>query len=94
MENIEVNIDGVRSTVDFEVIDIIDDTNPYLALLGIDWAFDNLTILNLKKRQMIFEYEDLKVIAPLDRKEGERYMELVREDLDKADLNHFYNIIV
>jgi len=26
--------------MDFEVIEIVDDNNPYLALLGIDWATD------------------------------------------------------
>ena len=35
---------------DFEVIEIIDDNNPFPALLGIDWAFDNLAVTNLKKK--------------------------------------------
>jgi hypothetical protein len=50
-----VNIEGVKMKVDFEVIEIMDDYDPYLALLGIDWAFDNNVVLNLKKRQMSFE---------------------------------------
>ena len=45
-----VYIDGVRSLVDFEVIKIIDDSNPFPTLLGIDWGFDNLVIINLKKK--------------------------------------------
>ena len=52
---IPVDIDGVRSLVDFEVIEIINNSNPILALLGIDWAFENLVVINLKKKQMTFE---------------------------------------
>ena len=36
LSNVPVDIDGVRSLVDFEVIEIIDDSNPFPALLGID----------------------------------------------------------
>lgn len=50
LEDIEVNIDGIKSKVDFKVIEIIDDIDPYPTLLGIDCAFDNLSILNLKNR--------------------------------------------
>jgi hypothetical protein len=36
-----VDLDGVRSKADFEVIEIVDGTTPYLSLLVLDWAFDN-----------------------------------------------------
>ena len=36
LSNMPVDIDGVQSLVDFEVNEIIDDSNPYPALLGID----------------------------------------------------------
>ena len=39
----------------FGVIKIIDDNTPYLAPLGIDWAFENQVIINLKKKTMSFE---------------------------------------
>ena len=48
--NMLVDIDGVWSLADFEVIEIIDDSRPYLALLGIEWEFENLTVINLKKK--------------------------------------------
>jgi hypothetical protein len=44
-----MDIDGVRTFADFEVIEIVVDSFPYTALLGIDWAFDNSTIVDLKK---------------------------------------------
>ena len=49
LEHVLVDIDGVRTFGDFEVIEIVDDSFPYPALLGIDWAFDNSTIVDLKK---------------------------------------------
>jgi hypothetical protein len=66
LTGVNVNIDGVHSVADFEVIDIVDGSTPYPTLLGLDWEFDNQTIIDLKKRQMVFKVEDLKVIAPLD----------------------------
>ena len=55
LSNVPVDIDGVQSLADFEVIEIIDDSKPFPALLGIDWDFDNLVVINLKKKQMTFE---------------------------------------
>lgn len=39
LENVEVDIAGVKTYVDFELIDIIGDKYPYPSLLGIDWVF-------------------------------------------------------
>jgi hypothetical protein len=71
LEQVEVNIEGVKTKVDFEVIEIMDESDPYPALLGIDWAFDNNVVLNLKKRQMSFETDTLHVVTPLDPYEGD-----------------------
>jgi hypothetical protein len=49
LDQVEGNIEGVKTKVDFEVIEIMDDSDPYLTLLGIDWAFDYNAILNLKQ---------------------------------------------
>jgi hypothetical protein len=48
---VEVNI-GVKKKVDSEVIEIMDETDPYPALIGIGWVFDNNAMLNLNKRHM------------------------------------------
>ena len=45
-----MDIDGVRNFVDFEVIEIVDDSFPYPVLLGIDWAFNNSTVVDIKRR--------------------------------------------
>src|SRR5271155_2626287 len=63
LPQVPINIDRVRSFADFEVVEIMGDNRPYLALLGIDWAFDNMAVINLKKRQMTFEDKKIRVIA-------------------------------
>jgi hypothetical protein len=73
LEHVHVDIDGVRKFAYFKVIEIVDDSCPYPALLGIDWAFNNLTIVDLKKRRMTFEGDGLRFITPLDHDEGWRY---------------------
>ena len=63
---VPINIDRLRNMKIFEVIEIIDDSQPYPSLMGLEWAVDNWEIINLKIREMIFEVRDLKVISPLD----------------------------
>lgn len=64
LELVWIDIEGVRSTTTFEVIEIMDNSIPYPALLGLEWAFENLLMVNLKKRQLVLEQGDLRVIAP------------------------------
>ena len=54
LSNVPVDIDGVWSLADFKVIEISDDSNHFPTLLGIDWAFNNLIVINLKKKHMTF----------------------------------------
>jgi hypothetical protein len=85
LKGVTIDLDGVHTKVDFEVIEIVDDTTPYPTLLGLDWAFDNPTIINLKTRKMIFESGEYRVIAPLDPSEGERFVEPTCLDLEEID---------
>jgi hypothetical protein len=85
---VPVNIDGVCSVVDFEFIEIMDDSQPYPTLMGIEWEFYNQTIINLNRREMIFDVGDLKVIAPLDPTERKRYIEPTRGN----EIDNLYNM--
>ena len=85
-----MNIDGVHNMVYFEVIEIVNDIQPYPTLMGFEWAFNNQTIINLKRREMIFKVGDLKVIAPLDPSEGKRYIESARGNR----MDNLYNLNV
>ena len=49
LQGVIVDIEGTCALVDFEVIEIVDDNNPYPALLRIDWATDMNRVINLKK---------------------------------------------
>jgi hypothetical protein len=69
----------VHSVADFEVIEIMDNSQSYPTFLRLDWAFENQMIINLKKREMIFEVGGLKVTAPLDPTEARRYVEPTRK---------------
>lgn len=74
----------VRSLANFEVVEIVDDTNPYLMLLGIKWDFNNKVIINMKKSQIIFKFGYF-LVMPLDPKEGECYVKLMRGNLDMVN---------
>jgi hypothetical protein len=58
----------------------MDDLDPYPNLLGIDYAFNNNAIINLKQQHISFETYILCIIVPLDPNEGCRYKEPVNED--------------
>ena len=66
----QVDIEGLHTFADFKVINIVDDTNPYPVLLGIDWAMGNQTIINFKRRILSFEDDEMRVVTPLDPLEG------------------------
>ena len=70
LQGVIVDIEGANAQANFEVIEIVDDNNPYPVLLGIDWAIDMNRVINPKKHKMIFEKKSLCVVVPLDQAEG------------------------
>jgi len=51
-------------------------------------------VINLKKHKMIFEKKSLRVVVPLDRIEGARYIELVHDNDSDDDIICIYKITV
>ena len=90
LQGVTVDIKGASALADFEVIEIVDDRNPYPALLGIDWATGMNGVINLKKWKMIFEKKSLRVVVPLDPAKGACYTELVRDDEGENELDFIY----
>jgi len=45
LTGVPVNIDGVLSMVYFEVIEIVDDIQPYASLMGLEWEVDTKKLL-------------------------------------------------
>ena len=87
-----VDIDRVRSSADFEVIEIIGDSRPYPALLGIDWAIGNMVVIDLKRRQMTLEDTQIQVIAPLDPFQRPRYIEPIRAEEEARNIERLYQM--
>ena len=87
LKNIVVDLDDVCTTTDFDVMDMVDDSKPFPSLLGIDWAFGNQDIINLKIRKMIFEAGNFRVVEPLDPSYCERYVEHVPDSVLGDDVN-------
>ena len=52
-----VDIARAKVWAEFEVIQIVEDVDPYPALRGLDWAINMGVIINLKKISMVFESE-------------------------------------
>ena len=88
LPQVPVDIDRVRSFADFEVIEIIGDSRPYLALL--DWAIGNMAVIDLKRRQMTFEDVQIRVIVPLDPFQGPRYIEPIRAEEEARNMDSLY----
>jgi hypothetical protein len=49
-------------------------------------------MVDLKKRRMTFERDGLRVIAPLDLDEGQRYTEPIREEDHAYKLENIYKL--
>ena len=60
LQGVTVDIEGASMLEDFEVIEIVDDRNPYPVILGIDWSTNMYRVINLKKWKMIFEDKSLR----------------------------------
>jgi len=49
LENVEVDLVSVKTTYDFEVLEIMNEKDPYHVLLGIEWVFDKSSIIDMRK---------------------------------------------
>ena len=69
VSNLVVNIEGMKTHADFDMIEVVGDGDSYPALLGIRWANDSMAFINFKKLVMAFENQDVRVITPMDPEE-------------------------
>jgi len=89
---VTVDNEGTNTLADFQVTEIMDDSNPYPMLLGIDWATNMNRVINLNKWKMIFEKKSVYIIVPLDPIEGSCYNEPVHDYESDDDLDCIYKI--
>jgi hypothetical protein len=92
LKGVTVDLDGVCTKAYFEMIEILDGTTPYPTLLGLDWAFDNQAIINLKTKKMTFDSGEYRVIVLLDPSEAEIFVEPTCLDLE--EINQLYRTTV
>ena len=50
-----VEVEGMKTYADFDVINVVDGGGSYPKLLGIGWANEKLAVINFKKCMMTFE---------------------------------------
>ena len=91
VSNLVVDVEVMKTYADFDVIEVVDGGGSYTALLEIGWANDSMVVINFKKWMMTFENQDIRVIAPMDSKKRQRYIELVKDEVIKG-WDHAYNI--
>ena len=70
LNQVPMEVEGLRTHSDFEVIDIVDVTNPYPTLLGINWKIDNQTIITFKKMILSFKDSEIRMVALINPLEG------------------------
>ena len=79
--HLAVEVEGMNTYVDFDVIEVVDGGGSYPMLLGMGWDSDSMKVINFKKHVMTFENQDIRVITPMDPNEGGRYIELVKDEV-------------
>jgi len=50
LQNVEVDLDVVKTLVDLEVIKIMGEKDPYPSLLGVDWVYENYVVIDIKRK--------------------------------------------
>ena len=55
VSNLVVDVEGMKTYVNFDVIEFVDGGGSYPPLLGIGWANDSMAMINFKKRMMTFQ---------------------------------------
>ena len=55
VSNLFVDVEGMRTRADFDVIEVVNGEGSYLELLGVGWANDSMEVIKFKKRMMNFE---------------------------------------
>ena len=83
VSNLVVDVEGMNTNADFNVIEFVDGGGSYLVFLGIGWANDSMEMIKFKKWMMTFEKKDIWVIAPMDPNEGWQYIEPLKDEFIK-----------
>jgi hypothetical protein len=96
LQNGDVDLVSVKTVENFEVIEIMGGGGGggylYPSLLGIYWAYEKFSIIDLKKEIMTFESDGLKFAQPLDLYQGPRYSDPVDESMEHDVMDQLYTM--
>ena len=70
VSNLVVDVEGMRTRADFDIIEVVNGEELYPALPGVGWANNSMIVINFKKRIMTFENQYIRVVMPIDPDEG------------------------
>jgi hypothetical protein len=93
LQNIEVDLVGFKTVGYFEVIEIMGEKDPYLSLLGIDCAYKNYLVIDIKMETMTFESDDKKVNQPLDPYQGPHFTKPTNDNMERDVIYQMYDFI-
>ena len=79
--NLVVDVEGMKTYANFDVIEVFNGEGSYPTLLGIVWANDSMAFINFKKRMMNFEKQYIRVIMPMDPNKKRRYTKPVNDEV-------------
>ena len=68
--NLVIDVEGMKTYVDFDVVEVVEGGSSYPTLMGIGWANDSMAAIIFKKRVMTLENHEFKVIISMDPTEG------------------------
>jgi hypothetical protein len=91
LRNVDTQIMGILTQVDFEVIDLVEGMPTYATLVGRPWGRKMKENISLEKDRIKLKGDGRKIIIPLDPKEGKPWTESWDEDQEARCLYQINN---
>jgi hypothetical protein len=91
LRNVDTQIMGIPTSVDFEVINLVEGMPTYATLVGRPWGRQMKETISLERDRIKLKGSGRKIIIPLDPKEGKPWMESWDEDQEARCLYQINN---
>jgi len=86
-----MQIMGIPTSVNFEVIDLVEEKPVYTTLVGRPWGPRMKAIISLERDRIKLKGSGRNIIIPMDPKEGKPWMESWDEDQEARCLYQINN---
>jgi hypothetical protein len=91
LRNVDTQIMGIPTQVNFEVIDLVNGMSTYVAIVVWPWGRKMKENISLEKDRIELKGDGRKIIIPLDEKEGKPWIESWDEDHEDRCLYQINN---